>query len=461
MSHELGRRGFLRRTGAGVAAIGSSPIWDWAGERQGVPTTARPEDSRWTSVPTREHYGDTEEKLEVPPSWDLRVHHMEGAKAPVLTSEQIRRRIETPIGTKRLAEIASGKRTAIVTFDDLTRATPTAEIVPHILSELKLGGIRDDGILFLASYGSHRPMVHEEAAHKLGLECVGRYPWINHNIFENLVELGRTSRGNLIKVNRHFLQADVRVTISGVKSHVTAGYGGGAKAILPGIAWIESIHYFHKTIGGLPGNENKTVGPCKIFKNECRLDMEEAARMARADFSVQVVYNGYRKVVGAHAGDVVEAHHSACRQANRLHRTEETRNADVVIVNAYPQNLQANIHLGWARSGLRDGGTAVLIMQHPMGLQSWHYLDERWDYDPRPYYETAHTSRWTPKQAGQLVVYSAYVQARDKVHFPPDAIYTRTWADTLAVIRRAHRDSARVALYPYAGIQHPPADLDG
>jgi nickel-dependent lactate racemase len=113
---------------------------------------------------------------------------------------------------------------------------------------------------------------------------------------------------------------DAACSPGGVKSHVTAGHGGGAKAILPGIARIESIHCFHKTIGGLPGNENKTVGPCQIFKNECRLDMEEAARMAQMDFSVQVAYNGYRKVVGVHAGDIVEAHHSACRQAADAHR---------------------------------------------------------------------------------------------------------------------------------------------
>jgi len=448
----------MKRAAVSAAALTPGTIWSWADERKSPPP-ARKAESEWASIPTREHYGDTEERLEVPPSWHFTTYHMAGHDAPVLTAEQIRERIEQPIGTKRLADLARGKQTAVITFDDLTRPTPTFEVVPHVIAELKQGGIRDDGILFLTSYGSHRPLAQDEAERKLGAEVVNRYPWLNHNVFENLADVGKTSRGNRIKINRHFQQAGVRVTVSGIKAHGTAGYGGGAKAILPGIAWIDSIDYFHRTIAGVGGNHNKTVGALKIFKNECRLDMVEAARLAQVDFSVQTLYNGHRKVIGIYAGDVVDAHHAACRQANRLLRTEVALGADVVLVNAYPQNYQAANSLGWLRA-LREGGTGVLIIQHPEGLQSWHYAHERWDYDARPFYETAHPSRWDVKQAGQFIVYSGYFQMRDKVEFPARTIFTRTWADTVAAIQKNHRE-ARVALYPYAGIQHVPGDLDG
>jgi nickel-dependent lactate racemase len=443
-----------------VAALGSGSIWSWATDRQGPPPEPRKTNSGWASIPTREHYGDIEERLQIPPSWDLTAYHMAGHNAPVLTAEQIRQRIESPIGAKRLADIARGKRTAIITFDDLTRPTPTFEVVPQVIAELKLGGIQDNGILFLTSYGSHRPLVQDEAERKLGAEYVDKYPWLNHNIYENLTDVGRTSRGNRIMINRHFAQADVRITISGIKAHGTAGYGGGAKAILPGVAWMESIIYFHRTIAGVGGNRNKTVGPFKIFKNECRLDMVEAARLAKVDFSVQILYNGHRKVIGVHAGDIVQAHHTACREANHLLRSERAQNADVVVVNAYPQNLQATNSLGWAHACVREGGTAVLIIQNPQGLQSWHYGHERWDYDAHPYLETNHPSKWDVKQAGQFIVYSSYLQMRDKIEFPARTVFTRTWADTVAAIEKAHRNGAGVALYPYAGIQHPPGELD-
>ena len=291
---ELGRREFLRSDGVGAAALGSAPIWSWASERRGPPTGAAKGEQGWVSIPTREHFGDEEERLQIPSSWDLTVYHMAGSKAPVLSGEQIGQRIEAPIGTKRLADIARGKSTALITFDDLTRPTPAFEVVPQIIEELKLGGIKDDGILFPTSYGTHRPLAQNEAKRKLGPHYADKYPWLNHNIYENMTDIGRTSRGNRIKINRRFMQADVRVAISGIKPHGLAGYGGGAKAILPGVTWVESIHYFHRTIAGLGDNRNKTVGPLKIFKNECRLDMVEAARLARVDFSVQIVYNGYR-----------------------------------------------------------------------------------------------------------------------------------------------------------------------
>lgn len=450
------RRNFLK---TGLAALGAAPIWSWADDKAAGPPAGRRENGNWVSIPTREHHGDTEERLQIPPSWNLNVYEMAGHNRPVLTPQEIRRRIEEPVGSKRLADIAAGKKSAVITFDDLTRPTPTFEVVPHVLAELKQAGIKDENILFLTSYGTHRPINQIEAAAKLR-EHADKYAWVNHNIFENVTDVGRTARGNRIKVNRHFMQADVRITISGLKAHGNAGYGGGSKAILPGIAWIESIHYFHQTIGGVGGNLNKTTGPLKVFKNEVRLDMNDAARLARADFSVQIVYNGRRKVVGVHAGDIVEAHHAACRDANKVLATQRASNADVVLVNAYPQNLQATNSLGWARGSLREGGTAVLFIQNPEGIEEWHYLNERRSYDARPFYETGHPNSWDVKQAGQLIVYSAYMQRWARAKFPARTIFTRTWADTVAAINKTHR-AATVALYPYAGIQHAPGDLDG
>jgi nickel-dependent lactate racemase len=436
------RRDLLAGAAAGICA-GGAPSWSRAAARA-------------VAIPTREHYGDTEELLAVPGAWDLTVHDMPGARSPVLTPAQIRARLEAPIASKRLADLARGKRTAIITFDDLTRATPTGEVLPHVIAELKLGGIPDEGIALLASYGSHRPLDQQEVTAKLGPQLADKYPWLNHNAFENLADVGKTSRGNRIKINRHFLDAEVRVTVSGMKGHLLAGFGGGAKAILPGIAGIDAIDYLHRTIG----RNNPRAGYLKVFKNDCRLDMIEAARLARVDFGVQITYNGRRKVIGLHAGDIVEAHHAACREANRLLGTETAKGADVVVVNAYPQNLQAPNQMGWLRSGLRDGGTAVLIVQNPQGLESWHYAIERWEADDRRFYETAHPKKWAVAQAGQLVVYSAYMQERSRRQFPAGTLFTRTWAETVAAIGKRHRE-AKVALYPYAGVQHAAGPLDG
>jgi hypothetical protein len=218
------------------------------------------------TIRTHEHFGDIEEQLAFPSTWELDVQHMAGHGRAGLNSGQIRERLSQPIDTPPLNEIAAGKRTAVITFDDLTRPTPIADVLRLLVEELRTAGLEDENIVFLTSYGTHRPLTHAEARAKLGDWVVDNFVWLNHNIWENVVEVGVTSHGNKIKVNYHFNQADIRVTVSGIKAHGTAGYGGGGKAVLPGVAWVESIDFFHRTITGL--GTNPTVGTAKVFQNE-------------------------------------------------------------------------------------------------------------------------------------------------------------------------------------------------
>jgi nickel-dependent lactate racemase len=275
---------------------------------------------------------------------------------------------------------------------------------------------------------------------------------VNHNIFENIEEVGVTSRRNIIKVNYHFAKADIRITVSGVKVHPTAGYGGGGKAVLPGVAWVESIDHFHRTITGL--NTNPTVGLAKVFKNDVRLDMEEAARLADVNFSVQIVYNERREPVEIFAGDVVTAHHAACRMANGYLRTPMAKDADIVVANGYPRNRQASAVLSlFARDSVRDGGSVVLVAQHPDSQSTLHYLNERWNYEGHPYWEVMAEDQNPVPQAAQLIVLSQYLQKRDVNAISAKHVHAvRSWDEVL-------KTEARVAIYPYANMQHPEIDL--
>jgi nickel-dependent lactate racemase len=409
-------------------------------------------------INTHEHYGDIEEQLLFPDDWAVEVIQMKGHGLQGLTSEQIREKLNQPFGVPQLREMAAGKRTAVVTFDDLTRPTPVKEVLRYLVDDLRAAGLRDENILFLTSFGSHRAMSHVEARSKLGDFIVDNFVWFNHNPFENLTEVGVTSRGNTIKVNYLFAGADLRITVSGIKGHGDAGYGGGAKAVLPGVAWINSIDYFHRTISCK--GTNPTIGLAKVFNNDIRLDMEEAARLADVNFSVQIVYNEHRKPVDIFAGDIVEAHHIACRKANSLLRTPSVKNADVVVANAYPQNLQAPSSLGWARAGLRDGGSAVLIAQHPDAFSTMHYFDERREYKGQNYWEHLPDGKKGVQQASQIIVFSQYAQKRDMDQITSKNVrLARTWDEVIALLQKQHRTELRVAIYPYAGIQHAEVDL--
>ncbi|MBE0679804.1 MAG: DUF2088 domain-containing protein [Bacteroidales bacterium] len=451
----MNRRSSIKVMGAGAVSLAATSLLTRWGSAQSM--TAYQTGNN-LSIRTHEHYGDIEEHLFFPDDWELEVIHMKGHGQPGLSSEQIRTKLNEPIGTPPLKEIAAGKKKAVITFDDLTRPTPIKEVLHFLVDDLRAAGLKDENIIFLTSFGSHRAMSHMEVRAKLGDFIVDNFVWLNHNPWENLTEVGVTSRGNRIKVNYLFAGADLRITVSGIKGHGDAGYGGGAKAVLPGVAWINSIDYFHRTISCR--GTNPTIGLAKVFSNDIRLDMEEAARLADVNFSVQVVYNEQRNPIDIFAGDIVEAHHIACHKANSILRTPEVINADVVIANAYPQNRQALSSLAWARAGLRDGGSAVLIAQHPDALTTMHYFNERRYYQGQNYWEHMPSGKNGVQQASQIIIFSQYMQKRDIDQITSKSVHlARSWDEVISLLKRQHRTELRVAVYPYAGIQHADVDL--
>ena len=195
-------------------------------------------------IPTHEFAGPNgapwiEERLDFPASWDLHVMDMAGHNKPALTPQQIAEQSSQPIGSKSLRELAEGKKTVAISFDDLTRTTPAYAVTPWLMAELTKAGIKDENVLFIGSFGTHRAMTQEEVGRKLGAEVAKRYAWLNHDAFDNLKEVGTTTRENKVLLNQTFLAADLKICISGVKVHQDAGYGGGAKAILPGLAGLQ------------------------------------------------------------------------------------------------------------------------------------------------------------------------------------------------------------------------------
>ncbi|OVE79722.1 hypothetical protein BVY01_01735 [bacterium I07] len=188
--------------------------------------------------------------------------------------------------------------------------------------------------------------------------------------------------------------------------------------------------------------------------------MEEAARLAEVNFSVQIVYNELREPREIFAGDVINAHHAACRMANGFLRTATAKDADIVVANAYPRNRQALSALGWARDSLRDGGSAVIIAQHPDAMSTIHYLHERREHRGQGYWENLVNDNKTVHQAAQIILFSQYMHKRDV-----DQVYSkhvrlvRSWDEVMNLLQKQHRTDARVAVYPYANMQHPEVDL--
>ena len=153
--------------------------------------------------------------------------------------------VRAPIGTAPLRELAKPTDTVAIVIADITRPSPSERLVPWIMAEL--AHVPRENVVIINGTGSHRANTREELIRMLGEEIVETVRIVNHNAFDDttLTQLGRTSYGGEIWVNNDYLQADVRIVTGFIEPHFFAGFSGGPKGIVPGVAGIKTIMHLH------------------------------------------------------------------------------------------------------------------------------------------------------------------------------------------------------------------------
>lgn len=394
---------------------------------------------------------DEEIELKFPEGWDITECRMAGHDRPALSDDGMRSALLNPIGAPRLSEMARGARKVCILFDDIAKPTPVGYIAAFVLEELHEGGITDEQIRFVSAPGAHRPMIYPEFVAKLGRDLVEKYPVFPHNVWENLVDMGKTSRGTPVQVNREFASCDLRLAIGSIFPQGPAGFGGGGKIVLPGVCGIETIAYHHENM-----RINAQLG--RVEDNVFRLDLEEAARLAGLHFKVDAVLNNRREVVGLFAGDFVAEHRIGVKFASQVYRTETVAGVDVVLANSYPDEVQLGRAMWPINASLREGGDMVVWTHAPEG-QLLHQLSGRFgtDYGGRHYELIRNmTLKWQEK-AARIIIVAPYLSRceRDEIGPPGKVIHCRDWGAALAALSSRHGPGTKVGVYPYAPMQLP------
>ena len=281
----------------------------------------------------------------------------------------LRRAMANPIGTPSLKAIAMRKRAknAVIIVNDITRPTPYRFVLPPVLSELHSTGLRPVDIKLIVALGIHRPHTEEENRNIFGHDIMDRYEVINHNCDQNLKSLGTLSNGMELEISREAAETDLLITTGVVELHYFAGYSGGRKSILPGIASRKLIEANHKMMD----DSRASLG--RYQDNPVHKIMLEAAKKVHVDFIVNVVMNSKEQIGLAVCGDVYEAWLKAvqyCEQANVITAPEK---ADIVIASAggYPKDInfyQAQKALEAAVNAVKKNGTIILAAECPEGL---------------------------------------------------------------------------------------------
>ena len=247
--------------------------------------------------------------------------------------------VRNPIDAAPLRELAAPDSTVAIVIADITRPSPSERLVPWIMAEL--AHVPREQFVIVNGTGSHRANTREELVRMLGEDVVNTVRIVNHNAFDDatLTHLGRTSYGGEIWVNNDYLQADVRIVTGFIEPHFFAGFSGGPKGIVPGVAGIKTIMHLHNA--EMIGDPRSTWA--RLEDNPVQGEIREAVAMAPPHFMVNVAVNALREITALWAGHYITAFEEGCRFVNEhaMRPVEELFDVVLTTNSGYPldQNL--------------------------------------------------------------------------------------------------------------------------
>ena len=399
------------------------------------------------SIPWKAWYGDEQFELAFPSKWDAAVFPMQDADD--IGDEKIKSALLSPIASRPLSAIAKGKKSAVIVVDDISRPTPAYRILPFIVDELEASGIRKKDIRIIMSLGAHRPMMRDDLIKKLGESIWNSIEIHNHHPYENLEYLGKSNRGTPIYVNKFFMDADVKIGVGCIVPHTYAGFAGGGKIILPGIAGIKTLEANHQ-----PAAMGLRVGLGLVEGNELREDIDETARKAGLDFIVNAVVNSKRDLAGVFAGDVIKAHREGVKLAWRIYATKVPKDLDVAILNAYPKDtelFQASLALqlyASAKTGIVKKGGVIVITTASTEGGGFHSLE---GYHMRLY---GYHDQSKNLEDRTLCIFSPNVTPHEvRKYYSDSTLYFNEWNKLTAYLQERFPDQCSIGVFPCASIQ--------
>ena len=319
-------------------------------------------------------YGKGTQKVDLPEEhiiYDL--HGKEVAVEEDIAAAALKA-IRNPIDSKPLADIVKpGEKIAIVVSDE-TRLCYTDQFLPVIVRELNEQGILDSDIDIVIATGTHRAQTPEEDVLVLGKAMVKRFRVHQHDCRDtkSLVYKGTTSRGNKVYINQIVTNADKVIATGAVTLHPMAGFGGGRKAIVPGVAGLETINHNHVlALAEKPGDGcNPNVTTAKLEGNPFHEDLMECVGFAEPDFLLDVVLTSEGGLYEVVAGNWKTAFYKGCKDLLEISGIPIKELADVVIASGggYPKDI--NLYQGTKSHmnvdmAVKPGGIAIIMLECP------------------------------------------------------------------------------------------------
>ena len=277
--------------------------------------------------------------------------------------------LRNPIDRPPLRRLVKRDQTVAISVCDITRPAPSATVLPVVLGEL--AHVPRDQVTVLVATGTHRGNSEEELEAMLGRDVVRDYRVVNHDAFDRttLADVGVTSVGMPVALNRIWTESDVRIGTGFVEPHLFAGFSGGPKMVAPGLAGIDTVMHLHSA--EMLGHPRAVWGVTE--GNPVHDAIREAAGMAAPDFSVDVTINRDRGITTVYAGELFTVHRAACQAAKRVAMRPVDRRFDVVVTtnSGYPLDLnlyQSVKGMSAAAQVVSEGGSIICAAECSDGL---------------------------------------------------------------------------------------------
>ncbi len=350
----------------------------------------------------------------------------------------IRAALRAPLGSPPLGRRVRADDTVAIVFSDFTRAQPRDRILPVLLDELALAGVPVARITLFNATGTHRANSDAELAEMLGPAVHGRCRVVQHDCRDTarlarLAPPGGAAGGVAAFINAEFLRADVRILTGFIEPHFFAGFTGGPKAIMPGLAGLDTVLANHAA--PLLADPRATWGVTR--GNPVWEEMLEVALRAGPSFLLDVALDPLRRITGVFAGDLVAAHDAGTRFVGETALARLPGPFDVVLTTNSGFPLDRNLYqavkgMSAAARVVKPGGAIVMAAACVDGLpaESGYATLLRAARDPEDLLARAmapgcaHADRWQAQIQGQI-------QQRAEVHLFSDGL-------TATEIRAAH-----------------------
>jgi nickel-dependent lactate racemase len=407
-------------------------------------------------------YGKGSVRLEIPKD---RLLEVVKPRSSVRRGQSIPEALAAPVGAEPLRRLVDRNDKVAVVVSDITRPCPTRAILPFVMRSLKASGVPRENVRILIGTGTHRGHTPAEKRTLLGSYASSIPQIVDHNM-DSVQYVGTTRRGTKVSVNPFLLDADFALAIGNVDVHYFAGYTGGYKAVVPGLAGKETIERNHSLMT-LPNAE-----PAVVESNPVREDLEEAGRMTGLRYVVNVVQDERKRIVSSFAGDPIAAQRAAIKTVDDLVKVPVRESADIVVASAggYPRDInlyQAHKAIENASHAVKAGGTIILVAECREGFgnstfETWmtsaSSLDEVGEKLSKHFILGAHKVFALSKIAKRAEI----IVASNK--FQTSSLILRTCKkpqDALDGAWRSHGKDASILLMPYAmnTLPETPSDL--